>query len=199
MKKKIIVIVLVSISLLIFLFIYASRPTQLTFTKSYNKSLIEGKIGDELIFNNSDVIYVGKSDEEANITSCSQMIEGYYCDFTLLIELNKEAGKRHSDITSKLTIDLIPHYRDSNGNPVIFTNPNSPYNNYVGLTKSYYLDKKFDIYLDGNLSNSLWISEDLKGRIVSQIILYGDGFGKTIDEALNSTEENMKRLQYSLM
>ncbi len=201
MKKKFLVVsfTLMIVLVLIFLFIYIFKPVQSVFTKSYNKSLFEAKIGNDLVFNNSGIAYVGRTEKEAKIESCSQIAEGYVCRFTLLIGLSEEAGKRHADITSKLEINSTPTCveRDSQGNLVrlFITNPNEN----CPATKEFYLDKKVDIYIDSELVDSLLISEDLKGKIITQITLTDSGSGATTQDAYNSAQENMKGLQYSLM
>jgi preprotein translocase subunit SecD len=62
-----------------------------------------------------------------------------------------------------------------------------------------YLDRILDVYLDAKLVDSLLSSEDLKGRVTTQVAVSGSGFGKTQQEAFNSAKENMNKLQTILI
>jgi len=135
----------------------------------------EAKIGDELAFSggNKDIASVSRSGQESGIYSCNQNQEaGYYCEFRFVIYLSEEAAKRHADITSELGLNE--------------TNPG-------------YLAKQLDLYLDNNLVDSLWISEGLKGRVTTQIMISGSGNGETKDDAIKDAEIKMKQLQTVLI
>jgi preprotein translocase subunit SecD len=86
--------------------------------------------------------------------------------------LTEEAAKRHADITSKLGIS-----------------PENP----------EYLSEKLDLYVDNALTDSLWISKDLKGQATTQITIQGSGSGSNRAEALKDAEINMKKLQTILI
>ena len=86
--------------------------------------------------------------------------------------MTEEAAKRQADITSKLAI--------SSENPE-------------------YLSQKLDLYIDGELMDSLFISKDLKGRVTTQISIQGSGQGADRNDAIKATQENMKKLQTILI
>ncbi len=136
----------------------------------------EAKIGNETVFvgGKKDITSVCRNDATcARIESCSQIQEGYACRFTFVIYLSAEAAERHAEITDKLEVNITEQ-----GN---------------------YLDKKLDLYLDDTLVDSLLISEDLKGRVTTQVAVSGSGFGNTQEEAYNSAKENMNKLQTILI
>src|SRR3989338_1925353 len=108
----------------------------------------EAKIGNETVFvgGNKDITYVARTGQEAGILPCAKNREEYSCGFVFSISLSEEAAQRHADITS-----------DLNSDP---TNPG-------------YLDQKLDLYLDGQLTDSLSISTNLKGSATTQISISG--------------------------
>lgn len=136
----------------------------------------EAKIGNETVFigGERDIASVCRNDAScAGIESCSSYEDGELCRFRFVIYLSEEAAQKHADITSKLGVNVT-----SQGN---------------------YLDKTLDLYLDDKLVDSLLISEDLKGRVTTQIQIQGSGSGATRQEAIDSAEESMKKLQTILI
>ncbi|MEK6848598.1 MAG: hypothetical protein AABX65_03115, partial [Nanoarchaeota archaeon] len=132
----------------------------------------EAKIGNETAFigGERDIASICRSDAScARIESCNQFNEGYLCRFSFAVYLSEIAAKRHADITSKLGTNLTEQGK--------------------------YLDKKLDLYVDDNLVDSLFISEDLKGRVTTNIAVSGSGSGKTQQDAIKNSQENMKKLQ----
>jgi len=136
----------------------------------------EAKIGNDTVFigGKRDITSVCRNDATcARIESCSQIQEGYACKFQFVIYLSEEAAKRHANITSTLGINTTESGR--------------------------YLDKKLNLYLDDNLVDSLLISEDLKGRVTTQVAVSGSGVGSTQKDAYNNALENMNKLQTILI
>jgi preprotein translocase subunit SecD len=91
-----------------------------------------------------------------------------------VIHLSEEAAQRHADITSK-----IPANVTENG--------------------ERYLDKKLDLYVDDKITDSLLISEGLKGKVTTQIAVSGSGSGKTREDAIKDARINMNKLQTILI
>jgi len=58
-----------------------------------------------------------------------------------------------------------------------------------------YLSEKLELYLDDQLTDSLFIGKDLKGSATTQIQISGSGTGTTREEAYNDAVESMKQLQ----
>jgi preprotein translocase subunit SecD len=135
----------------------------------------EAKIENETIFNggNKDVTYVGRSGQDAGIYDCVKIQDGEGCNFRFVIYLSETAAKRQADATANLSINITAGGK--------------------------YLDKQLDLYLDGNLLDSLSIGEDLKGKITTQIQISGSGIGKTRQEAIDNAKLNMKKLQTILI
>ena len=131
----------------------------------------EAKIGNETVFvgGDEDITYVGRTGQDALITECLAVEGGEACNFRFTIALSAEAAQRHADITDNLTI---------NGS---------------------YLSKKFDFYIDGQPTSSLNIGTSLKGVVTTQISISGSGSGTTRNEALEATEQEMKKLQTILI
>jgi len=133
----------------------------------------EAKIGNQTVFvGGVDIAYVERSGQQAGIEGCSAAQTGEVCRFTFPITLTEEAAKRHADITSKLSIST---------------------------ENSQYLSEKLDLYVDGSLMDSLYISKDLKGRVTTQISIQGSGTGATTQDAVKDAEANMKNLQTILI
>lgn len=134
----------------------------------------EAKIGNETVFigGEEDITYVARTGEQSGIYSCETYQTGEICSFRFAITLSAKAAKRHAEITNNLTINS--------------TNPQ-------------YLSKPLELYLDGQLTDSLLISKDLKGSETTQISISGSGAGTTRKEAYDTALVNMNKLQTILI
>ena len=141
------------------------------------QGVFEAKIGDETVFEGGkrDVPYVCRDDGScAYIESCNTIgPEQASCTFRFAITLSADAAKRHAEITDKLEV------------------------NYSGTNS--YLEKPLDLYLDGKLVDSLFISSDLKGQETTQISISGPGYGNNEDQAYLEAIKNMNNLQTILI
>lgn len=135
----------------------------------------EAKIGNESVFvGGKDITSVCRNDATcAAIESCNQAEGGYYCTFRFVIYLSEDSAKRHSDITSKLETNVT--------------------------AQGKYLSKSLDLYLDDKLTDSLLISEGLKGRVTTQIQIEGSGKGATREDAFKDATASMNKLQTVLI
>jgi preprotein translocase subunit SecD len=132
----------------------------------------EAKIGEDIVFigGERDITYVGSTGQDAGIYSCSQVsATEYACEFRFVIYLSEKAAQRQADITSNLSINTSSGGR--------------------------YLSKPLDLYVDGNLMDTLQIGADLKGSKTTQIQISGSGKGTTQTEAYDDAKLNMKKLQ----
>ncbi len=133
----------------------------------------EGKIGNETIFTGGkDIAHVERSGQQSGIEGCSSTSSGEVCRFRFPISLTEEAAKRQAAVTGNLSIST--------------EDPG-------------YLSQKLDLYIDGKLADSLYISKDLKGQITTQISIQGSGTGKDRASAVVDAETNMKKLQTILI
>ncbi len=137
----------------------------------------EAKIGNETVFlGGTDVTYVCRTAQCSGLDptyGCRQTEEGQFCRFRFSITLSSEAAERQSNITRNL--------------------------NVVYEGNQAYLSENLDLYLDNKLVDSLRIGSELKGNAVTEISISGSGFGRTRQEALEDTNQNMKRLQTILI
>lgn len=136
----------------------------------------EAKIGNETVFvgGKKDISSVCRNDASCSgIESCFAVDGGEACRFRFVIYLSQEAAEKHAEITNKLGVNITEQGR--------------------------YLDKKLDLYLDDQLVDSLLISEDLKGRVTTQIQIQGSGTGSTRALALEDAESGMHKLQTVLI
>ncbi len=136
----------------------------------------EAKIGNETVFTggNEDVTRVCRNDATcAGIDRCIEVEGGQSCRFRFVIFLNEKAAQRHADITRELGVNITEQGR--------------------------YLEKKLDLYLDDNLVDSLFISEDLRGKVTTQIQIQGWGSGATREEAIQDALGSMNKLQTILI
>lgn len=135
----------------------------------------EAKIGNETVFvgGEEDITYVGRSGQDAGIYSCQQTQGSYVCEFRFVIYLSEEAAKRQADITSNLSVNFSSGGR--------------------------YLEKPLDLFIDGEILDTLQIGSDLKGRVTTQIQISGSGSGNTQQEAYDNAQVNMKKLQTILI
>jgi preprotein translocase subunit SecD len=135
----------------------------------------EAKIGNETIFvgGNKDITSVSRSGQDSGVYSCSQVSSGYVCQFRFTIYLSQTAAERQAAATSNLSIN--------------------------STSGEDYLSKTLDLYVDGNLQDSLQISSDLRGQVTTQISIQGSGTGTTQDDAIKAANENMNKLQTILI
>lgn len=134
----------------------------------------EARMGNITLFvGGTDISHVERSGTQAGIEGCyPSETGGEFCRFRFPISLTEEAALRHANITSQIPI--------SNENP-------------------QYLAQKLDLYVDGNLMDSLFVSKELKGQIATQISIQGSGSGANRQEALTDTQNQMKKLQTILI
>ena len=133
----------------------------------------EAKIGNQTVFvGGKDIAHVERSGQQTGIESCNQAQTGYYCNFRFAISLTDEAAQRQANITSQI--------------PLSSDNPG-------------YLSQKLDLYVDGNLMDSLLISKDLQGTVTTQISIQGSGKGADQQSAIKDAQANMNKLQTILI
>ncbi len=136
----------------------------------------EAKIGNETAFigGERDIASVCRNDATcAYIESCQQAQDGYYCNFRFTVYLSENAAERHAEITEDLDVNIT-----AQGN---------------------YLTKRLDLFLDDTLVDSLLISEGLKGRVTTQILISGSASGETEQDAYETSEQEMNKLQTILI
>jgi preprotein translocase subunit SecD len=133
----------------------------------------EAKIGNDTVFvsGSDDIKDVCRFDATCSgIRSCGQQADSTYaCQFAFVVYLSPEAAQRHADITSKLKIDTTQGGR--------------------------YLEKKLDLLIDDVITDSLLISDGLRGQVTTEISVQGSGFGLTQEEAFSDATESMNKLQ----
>ncbi|MBS3150192.1 hypothetical protein J4425_00070 [Candidatus Woesearchaeota archaeon] len=137
----------------------------------------EAKIGNDIVFEGGekDITYVCRDDGACSgIRSCDQLDSQFQCQFEFQIRLSEEASERQAAVTSNLGLN-------------------------VSESGYQYLEKPLDLYLDGNLVDSLNIAADLKGKAAKDILISGPGIGSTEEDALNDATANMKKLQTVLI
>ncbi len=137
----------------------------------------EAKIGDETVFRGGekDITSVCRNDATcARIERCSQTEEGYVCQFSFTIYLSEQAAEKHAKITENLSVNTT-------------------------TGQGRYLEKKLDLYLDDEKVDSLLISENLKGRVTTQISISGSGQGTNQEQAYNQAVADMNKLQTVLI
>lgn len=154
-------------------------------TEEEVKSLIggqgkfEAKIGEVVVFSGGDdVRSVCRSADCAFVVKpgrpCTgSPTQGYACTFAFGITLSPEAAQRQAEATAGLMVLSEGGYQ--------------------------YLSESLDLYLDDELVDTLRVGADLKGRAVTDIEISGPGFGRTEQEAVQDSANNMKKLQTILI
>lgn len=136
----------------------------------------EARIGNDTVFigGKQDITSVCRNDATcAGIESCVEIQGGYACRFRFAVYLSEEAAKRHAEMTKDLEIN--------------------------STDQGEYLSKKLNLYLDDKLADSLLVSEELKGKITTQVQVQGSGSGKTKAEAFEAAQNSMNKLQTVLI
>ncbi len=140
----------------------------------------EAKIGNDTVFVSEgirngtyyegDIRSVCKSADCAGIESCAPAQDGgQTCRFSFQVGVSTLAAKKHAEITRTLSLDIASGGR--------------------------YLSKPLDLFVDGELLDSLQISSNLKGIEATTFVVQGSGFGETQAIASKDAQNQMKKLQ----
>jgi len=134
----------------------------------------EAKIGDDIVFRGGkDIKSVCRSPECSGISyqnGCYPVDGGeWQCRHQFSVGVSQESAEKHSDITSKLSID------------------------------GGYLSEKLDLYLDDELVSSLFISEGLQGIVATTFSISGSATGITEEAAAQNAIADMKEMQTLLI
>lgn len=138
----------------------------------------EAKVVNETVFlgGKKDITYVCRSAECSGIDpnrGCSPAAEGYACSFFFTITLSPDAAEQQAKATQKLQ--------------------------RITESGNCYLSDDIYLYLDDKEVDSLKIGCELQGRATTQVQVSGSGIGRTQQEAMANTLENMKKLQTVLV
>jgi preprotein translocase subunit SecD len=134
----------------------------------------EAKIGNDTVFvGGTDIKQVCRSAECSGIRDCTQVEGGWVCQFQFKVDVSPESAKKHADITRNLSV--------------------------INVGNNIYLEKKLDLYLDNELVDSLYISENLRGIESTSFVIEGPGSGTTKEAAISAALNNMKALQTVLI
>ena len=137
----------------------------------------EAKIRNDTVFigGEEDITSVARSGQDAVVESCNNAGDGtYFCNFRFTIFLSEDAAKKHAELTK----NLEANHTTVSGN---------------------YLSENLDLFLDGQLVDSLLISEGLKGVVTTQISISGSDSGATQNDAYEQAVLEMNRLQTVLI
>ena len=134
----------------------------------------EAKIGNETVFfgGKKDVTYVCMTADCSGIDpnlGCVAGGEGQVCRFFFTITMNQEAAERQAAITKNLAV--------------------------VTEEGQSYLSEDLRLFLDDVEVDTLKIGAELKGRASTNIQISGSGTGRTQQEAMTATLQNMDKLR----
>jgi len=137
----------------------------------------EAKIGNESVFRGgSDITYVCRSADCSGLDpnfGCSGSAGSFSCRFVFSISLLPAAAKRQADLTRDLEV--------------------------ITENNNRFLSEPLRLFLDDVEVDQLQISDDLRGRAVTEISISGSGVGPSEQEAIFDTLANMKSLQTILI
>jgi preprotein translocase subunit SecD len=135
----------------------------------------EAKIGNETVFRGGeDIKQVCRSADCAFVQNCGQDTDGSWsCQYQFRVDVSPESARKHAEITSQLGV--------------------------VNVNGNIYLDKQLDLFVDDNLVQSLYISENLRGIESTSFVIQGPGVGNTRDAALQDALNSMKESQTILI
>ncbi len=138
----------------------------------------EAKVGDTVVFEGGkkDVVFVCRNDGSCSGITPAQFMDQntYLTRFQFQIKLSADAAKKQGLTTKNLTVN------SSEGGE--------------------YLSKNLDLYLDGELIDSLKIGKDLRGNErATDILISGPGYGRTQEESGKEALKSMEKLQTILI
>ena len=140
-----------------------------------SQGFFEARINNQSVFTGGeDIVFVCNQPECSGIDSrtggCQGSSGSWVCPYSFSITLSAEAARNQATITNQLSV--LP---------------------------SGSLSSPLDLYLDGELVDSLSIASDLKGRAVTDISISGSGEGASRDLAVDDALDSMKQLQTILV
>ncbi len=138
----------------------------------------EAKIGDVVVFEGGkkDVTFVCRNDGSCSGITPPQRIDSgdYLTRFQFQIKLSPDAAKKQGLTTKNLTVNATE--------------------------EGGYLSKNLDLYLDGELIDSLRIGKDLRGNErATDILISGPGYGRSQEESGKEALKSMEKLQTILI
>ncbi len=138
----------------------------------------EAKIGDVVVFEGGkkDVVFVCRNDGSCSGITPSQKLDGgnVLTRFQFQIRLSQDAARKQGITTRNLTVNAS----EDGG----------------------YLSKNLDLYLDGELIDSLRIGKDLRGNEKAMdILISGPGYGRNQEESAKEALTAMEKLQTILI
>jgi len=137
----------------------------------------EAKIKNQTVFSGSDIVYVGRGSQDSGIdprAGCINRGSDYVCQFFLGLSLSQKAAQRQADLTKDLQVIPSPGGEG-------------------------YLSENITFFLDGKKVDELTISQDLKGKALTEIRISGSGTGPSLQEARENTLNEMKEMQTILI
>lgn len=137
----------------------------------------EAKIGNNSIFRgDKDIKQVCRTPDCAGIdpqTGCGKNGDQWMCSFQFKVDIGADAANRHATATNSLSV--------------------------INEGGNRYLSEKLDLYLDNELVDSLYISENLKGSSSTSFMIQGPGQGHTKQDAQIDAYNNMRAMQTILI
>lgn len=139
-----------------------------------SQGFFEARINNQTVFTGGeDIVFVCNQPECSGIDSrsggCQRSGDGWFCPYSFSITLSGDAARNQATITNQLSV--------------------------VSDGAGGYLSSPLELYLDGDLIDSLNIASDLKGRAVTDISISGSGEGASRELAVNDALDSMKQLQ----
>ena len=144
-----------------------------------NQGVFEAKIANQTVFSGGDdITFVCRSPDCSGIDSRQGGCRpaeggGFTCRYSFSITLSQAAANRQAQVTNTLSIVTSPS----------------------GAS----LSEPLDLFLDGELIDSLSISADLRGRAVTDIQISGSGSGATQQLAIDDAMASMRQQQTILV
>ncbi len=129
----------------------------------------EAKIANETVYDGNGIANVLSGSQQAGIERCTPQDGQYMCQFTFPIVLAPQAAQSMAEATDKLEI--------------------------IGSRVDGSLSQPIELYLDGNLMDSLSIAASLKGQASTEISISGSGSGPTQAVARENALADMRDLQ----
>ncbi len=140
-----------------------------------SQGFFEARINNQTVFTGGeDIVFVCNQPECSGIDQrqggCQGTGGSWVCPYSFSITLSADAARQQAAVTNQLSV--LP---------------------------SGSLSSPLDLYLDGELVDSLSIASDLKGRAVTDISISGSGEGPSRDLAVKDALDSMKQLQTILV
>ena len=133
--------------------------------------IFEGKIGEKTVLTPADISYVQTIGQNAGIQECEEK-EETICTYKILVSLGRNSASKLGQIINNLTV--------------------------IETETKYYLSDNLTLFVDNKVIQEIMLTPELKGQVLTEIIISGKEKGNPIEDARENALKSMKKIHSTL-